>query len=291
MQHHSLKQEALLEEAWHEAGKQELQSDIAIGRQLLRLKAESSFVSSALLRDMRISKTRAYSLIQLVTTIDRWISNGWIGDESCLNEQVADAIHAAVLTDEQIQRSLCEAISDGQIITKRRVQMLEKEDCAENSPLLPDFIRARVVDRALPAKDVAALAAQLAQLDPSSCRLITSALPAKAVPDDIKAATSFARQLVTISSLAPAISALQPCSDGTIQRATHQALGLDAVGLLAAAIKEAKEVDAAARKLQLHRTRLSSVANRLAAECIDVPDLRIAVQALQSLADQPLEAN
>jgi polyhydroxyalkanoate synthesis regulator phasin len=288
-----LETSARMEQAWYEAGKQALQSNIAMGRRLIALKeAGSQFARffSADLRDMRISKTRAYSLIQLVTVVDQWISNGWIGDESYLSDQMAEPINAAVQADERIQRQLCEAISDGQIITKSGIRVLEQESCAEHSDLLPAFIRARVVDRALPAKAVASLAVLLAQLDPRNCQLITSALPAKATPDDIKQASWTARQLITISSSGPGLSALESCCSGdTFQRAMHQALGLDAAGLLADAIKNASEVEAAARKLQRHRKRLSSVANRLAVECIDVHDLRAAVQALQALADQPLQ--
>lgn len=277
-----LKQAARLEAALYEAGVQNLRSDLAIARQLQAARADGRGMKGGLLRDLRISKTRAFALLRLAEAVDHWISNGWIQDENSLSSQIAEGIHALVQADHAIQRHLCECLEDGQIITKRKVQEIEQEHCAEHSQLLPQFIRDRVTDRALPAKAVASLAALLWRLEQHDQQLVTSKLPLKATPDDIKEAVITARQLIAITDQGSCIEMVrQGCSYEEVERAKHQALKLDATGLLADAMKEAVEVERAARKLQHHQKRLAGVANRLAIECMNAPDLRAVVDALR----------
>ena len=92
------------------------------------------------LREMEISKSKAYSLIQLADSSDNLVVDG-ILEESSVNNFSKRAFIETAQAEPEIQYMISEAANEGKDITRRQVKSLTDEFVAATSSLLPDEIR------------------------------------------------------------------------------------------------------------------------------------------------------
>ena len=101
------------------------------------------------LREREISKTRAYSLIQLAESANSLVGEGLL-EETSVNNFSKRAFVETAQADPEVQQMISEAANDGQQITRKQVRRLTDEFTAATSPLLPDEIRERTQQNLLP---------------------------------------------------------------------------------------------------------------------------------------------
>ena len=135
---------ARLDEAWAVCDRFDLQTEIWRGR-ILRAARDrerrggenrgTNFLQW--LREREISKTRAYTLIQLAESADQMLGEGVIEPES-VNQFSKSAFLEAARAEPEVQLMVGQAAKEGQAITRKQVRRLADEFVAATSPLLPE---------------------------------------------------------------------------------------------------------------------------------------------------------
>ena len=159
---------ARLEEAWAVCDRFDLQTEIWRGRILVAVRDREKRGGEGRgtgflqwLREREISKTRAYTLIQLAESADRMLGDGVLAEDS-VNQFSKRAFLETAQADPEVQQMIGEAANDGQQITRKQVRRLSDEFTAATSPLLPEEIRQRTADNLLPPRVIAPLVKELA---------------------------------------------------------------------------------------------------------------------------------
>ena len=161
---------ARLEEAWAVCDRFDLQTEIWRGRILAAVRDREKRGGEGRgtgflqwLREREISKTRAYTLIQLAESAESLVGGGLL-EETSVNNFSKRAFLETAQADPEVQQMISEAANEGQQITRKQVRRLSDEFTAATSPLLPEEIRQRTADNLLPPRAVAPLVKELAKL-------------------------------------------------------------------------------------------------------------------------------
>ena len=132
---------ARLEEAWAVCDRFDLQTEIWRGRILLAVRDRETRGGEGRgtgflqwLREREISKTRAYTLIQLAESADGLVGDGLLSEGS-VNNFSKRAFLDTAQADPEVQQMISEAANEGQQITRKQVRRLSDEFTAATSPL------------------------------------------------------------------------------------------------------------------------------------------------------------
>ena len=259
---------ARLDEAWAVCDRFDLQTEIWRGR-ILRAARDrerrggenrgTNFLQW--LREREISKTRAYTLIQLAESADQMLGEGVIEPES-VNQFSKSAFLEAARAEPEVQLMVGQAAKEGQAITRKQVRRLADEFVAATSPLLPEEIRQRTADNLLPPRAVAPLVKELARLP-------------EAQQDDLRRAVRALQQ-----------GALD------LEKAIQEAQRLDVLGILSDAVYQAQQLESAVLRLHTSWRRLNGLQERLWVESgSSTPHLRELITALQSLSGNTMRVS
>ena len=152
---------AQLEQAWAVCDRFDLQTEIWRGRILRAVRDREKRGGEGRgagflqwLREREISKTRAYSLIQLAESADDLVGGGML-EEGSVNQFSKRAFLETAQAAPEVQVMISEAANEGQEITRKQVRRLTDEFTAATSPLLPEEIRQRTQENLLPPRAVA----------------------------------------------------------------------------------------------------------------------------------------
>ena len=147
---------ARLEEAWAVCDRFDLQTEIWRGRILRAVRDREKRGGEGRgtgflqwLREREISKTRAYSLIQLADSADNLVGEGLLEPDS-VNQFSKRAFLETAQAEPEVQQMISEAANGGLPITRKQVRRLSDEFLAATSPLLPEEIRQRTAENLLP---------------------------------------------------------------------------------------------------------------------------------------------
>ncbi|MFM7085713.1 MAG: hypothetical protein ACKOXO_01785 [Cyanobium sp.] len=281
---------ARLEEAWAVCDRFDLQTEIWRGRILRAVRDREKRGGEGRgtgflqwLREQEISKTRAYTLIQLAESADQMLSEGVIEPESVNNFSKRAFLETAEAPPE-VQLMIGEAANEGLPITRKQVRRLSDEFAAATSPLLPEEIRQRTAENLLPPRAVAPLVKELAKLPDTQQEDLRRALREEPELDRVRDVTLTARWLSRTSEAGLAVRALQ--REGLdLEKAIQEAQRLDALGLLSDAVAQAQQVESAVLKLHSSWRRLGGALERLWVESgSSTPQLRELLTALQTLS-------
>jgi hypothetical protein len=280
---------ARLEEAWSVCDRFDLQTEIWRGRILRSVRDRekrggegrgSGFLQW--LREREISKTRAYTLIQLAESADRMFSEGLIEPDS-VNHFSKRAFLETAEAAPEVQQMIGEAASEGLPITRTQVRRLADEFMAATSPLLPDEIRQRTAENLLPPRAVAPLVKELARLPEPQQEDLRQALREEPELERVRDVTNTARWLSRTAEAGLAVRALQ-LEHLDLERAIQEAQRLDALGILSDAVVQAQQLEHAVLKLHGCWQRLGGLQERLWLESgSSTPHLRELLHALQTL--------
>ncbi len=279
-----------LDKAWAFCDRFDLQTEIWRGR-ILRLVRDrekrggegrgAGFLEW--LRQREISKTRAYSLIQLADSADDLVGGG-ILEETSVNNFSKRAFVETAQADPEVQQMISEAANEGQEITRRQVRRLRDEFTAATSSLLPKEIRQLTQENLLPSKIVAPLVKELAKLPELHQEEFRKSLRAEPEIDCIKDLTSSARWISKSNDACLSIRAFQS-SNLNLEKAMQEAKRIDALGLLADALGQAKALESSVLKFHTAWRRLGGLQEKLWVDSgSSTPYLRDVLIALQALS-------
>ncbi len=235
------------------------------------------------LREMEISKTRAYSLIQLADSADQLVVEGILEEESVNNFSRRSFIETANSSTE-VQQMIAESANNGKEITRKDVRRLSDEFMAATSALLPDEIRKRTQENLLPPKIVAPLAKELSKLSEDIQEDFRALLNESPDVESIKEVTNAAKWIGKSNDAALTLRALQ--RDGLdLDKATQEAQRIDASAFLADALYQAKTIESTVLRLHTAWRKLGDIHERLWLESgSSTPHLREVLNALQVLS-------
>ncbi|MFM9088078.1 MAG: hypothetical protein ACKOPT_08050 [Cyanobium sp.] len=293
----SMEFEARLEEAWAVCDRFDLQTEIWRGRILrtVRDREKRGGEGRGLgflqwLREHEVSKTRAYTLIQLAESADNLLGEGLL-DEGSVNRFSKRAFLETAQAGPEVQQLVSEAAQAGQQITRQQVRSLSDEVVAATSPLLPEEIRQRTAENLLPPRAVAPLVRELAKLPDDQRETLRQELREEPELDRVKEVTLTARWLQKAADAGLAVRALQQ-EDLNFEKAMLEAQRLDALGLLADAVGQARQLERAVLQLHTSWRRLGLLQERLWLESgSSTPHLRTLLQALQTLSGSTLRVS
>jgi len=289
--------QARLEEAWAVCDRFDLQTEIWRGRILraVRDREKRGGEGRGLgflqwLREHEISKTRAYTLIQLAESADNLLGEGLL-DEGSVNQFSKRAFLETAQAGPEVQQLVSEAAMAGQQITRQQVRRLSDDVMAATSPLLPEEIRQRTADNLLPSKAVAPLVRELATLPEAQRESLCEELREEPELDRVRDVTLTARWLKRAAEAGLAVRALQS-EDLNLEKAMLEAQRLDALGILADAVNQARQLERAVLQLHTSWRRLGLLQERLWLESgSSTPHLRTTLQALQGLSGSTLRVS
>jgi len=281
---------ARLEEAWAVCDRFDLQTEIWRGRILRAVRDREKRGGDGRgtgflqwLREREISKTRAYTLVQLAESADRMLGDGVLEEDS-VNLFSKRAFLETAQAEPEVQQMIGEAANEGQQITRKQVRRLSDEFTAATSPLLPEEIRQRTADNLLPPRVVAPLVKELAKLPEGQQEDLRRVLRDEPELERIKDVTMTARWLSKTSESGLAVRAFQQ-GDLDLDKAIQEAQRIDALGILSDAVYQAQQVESAVLKLHTSWRRLGGLQERLWMESgSSTPHLRAVLQALQTLS-------
>jgi hypothetical protein len=288
---------ARLEEAWAVCDRFDLQTEIWRGRILAAVRDREKRGGEGRgtgflqwLREREISKTRAYTLIQLAESAKNLVGGGLL-EETSVNNFSKRAFLETAQADPEVQQMISEAANEGQQITRKQVRRLSDEFTAATSPLLPEEIRQRTADNLLPPRAVAPLVKELAKLPEDQQEDLRKVLREEPELERVKEVTSTARWLSKAAEAALAVRAFQQ-GELDFEKALQEAQRLDALGLLADAVGQAQALESAVLKLHTSWRRLGGLQERLWVESgSSTPHLRELLTALQSLSGSTLRVS
>ena len=288
---------ARLEEAWAVCDRFDLQTEIWRGRILRAVRDREKRGGEGRgtgflqwLREREISKTRAYSLIQLADSADNLVGEGLLEPDS-VNQFSKRAFLETAQAEPEVQQMISEAANGGLPITRKQVRRLSDEFLAATSPLLPEEIRQRTAENLLPPRAVAPLVKELARLPEEQQDDLRRVLREEPELERVKDVTHTARWLHRAAEASLAVRAFQQ-GDLDFDKALQEAQRLDVLGLLADAVGQAQALESAVLKLHTSWRRLGGLQERLWVESgSSTPHLRELLTALQSLSGSTLRVS
>jgi hypothetical protein len=293
----SLEFHARLDEAWAVCDRFDLQTEIWRGR-ILRAARDrerrggenrgTNFLQW--LREREISKTRAYTLIQLAESADQMLEEGVLA-ESSVNNFSKSAFLEAARAEPEVQVMVGQAANEGQQITRTQVRRLTDEFVAATSPLLPEEIRQRTAENLLPPRAVAPLVKELARLPEEQQGELRRVLREEPELERVRDVTHTARWLTRTSEAGVAVRALQH-DHLHLDKAIQEAQRLDVLGILADAVHQAQQLESAVLRLHTSWRRLNGLQERLWVESgSSTPHLRELITALQTLTGSTMRVS
>ena len=279
-----------IDKAWSVCDRFDLQTEIWRGRILRVVRDREKRGGDARgagflqwLREREISKTRAYSLIQLADSSDELVGGGLL-DEASVNNFSKRAFLETAQAVPEVQQMISNAANEGQEITRKQVRRLNEDFLSVTSPLLPDEIRQKTQSNLLPSRVVAPLVKELSKLSENQQDILRGTLKDEPEVDCIKDVTNTARWIAKSTDTSLSLRALQ-ASDVSIEKAMQEAQRLDALGVLSDALAQSQVIESSVLKLYTACKRLGGLNEKLWIESgSSTPYLRDLIAILQTLS-------
>jgi hypothetical protein len=284
-----------LDNAWSVCDRFDLQTDIWRGRILRAIRDRekqggdnrgAGFLNW--LKDREISKSQAYTLIQLANSADTLLSEGQLDPES-INNFSKRAFLETAKSSPEVQHLVSEAAHKGDHITRREVKQLTDEWTTMNSDLLPSEVKEKAAEGFMSARHLAPLVKELEKLSPSHLSAIQEEVAESPDLDTVKHLTSNARNLSRYLDAAAQVQTLQN-SSLDIEMALTEALRLDCLNTTADLVKQASQLEQSVAKVFTTWKRLSSLSDRLYVDTgASTPHLRSLLNCLSRLSSEVIE--
>ena len=240
------------------------------------------------LKQREITKSQAYSLIQLANSADTLLAEGQLNPDAINNFSKRAFVETAKAAPE-VQRLVSEAAQKGDRITQREVKQLSDEWTAMSSDLLPEEVKEKAAEGALPPRHLAPLVREMEKLPDSHLTVIQKEIAISPDVDTVKLLTSEARNLAKYLDAAAQVQALRQ-SPVDLEMALEEALRLDCLNTAADLVKQATQLEQTVAKLYTTWKRLGSLSDRLYVDTgASNPNLRSLLTCLESLTGEVIE--
>ncbi|MGL5874580.1 MAG: hypothetical protein ACRC2R_19805 [Xenococcaceae cyanobacterium] len=293
IQEHEFQQQ--LDEIWQICDRFDLQTDIWRGRILRAVRDRekkggdgrgTGFINW--LKEREITKSQAYALIQLANSADTLLAEGQLDPDSINNFSKRAFVETAKAAPE-VQQLVGEAAAKGDRITRREVKQLTDEWTAMSSELLPDEVKEKAQEGALPARHLAPLVKELEKLPNAHLEPIQKEIAENPDIDTVKNLTSSARNLAKYLDAAAQVQTLKK-SPIDLEMALEEALRLDCLNTAADLVKQSINLEQLVAKLYTTWKRIGSLSDRLYVDTgASNPHLRSMLASLESLSSEVIE--
>lgn len=281
--------------AWQVCERFDLQTEIWRGRILRtvrdREKQQGDSRGQGFLRwlqEQEISKTRAYSLIELANSADTLLSSGNLPPASVERFSKRAFIETAQASPE-VQDMVTTAANRGERITYREVKQINDEWITLQSDALPSIIKEKAANHSLSARYIAPLAKELEKLPPEQQVSLQAEIVETPDVETIKQVTAAARSLSRYLETAPQIQALS-LLDLDINQALSEAQRLGQLQSAADLVQQAAQLETTMARLYTTWKRLSHLSEQLYVESgSSTPHLRQLLTGLETLSGELLE--
>ncbi|NEP02066.1 MAG: hypothetical protein F6K58_26105 [Symploca sp. SIO2E9] len=285
----------LVDHAWLVCDRFDLQTEIWRGR-ILRVVRDrekkggdgrgTGFLNW--LKSRELSKSYAYSLIELANSADTLLSEGKL-DSNSINNFSKRAFVETAKSSPEVQQLVTDAAQKGDRITRREVKQLSDEWTAMSSQLLPDEVKEKAAGGTMPARYLAPLVKEMEKLPETHLSAIQQEVAANPDVDTVKQVTSDARYLAKYLDAAAQVQALQE-SSLDMELALDEALRLDCLNTAADLVKQASVLEQTVGKLFTTWKRLGSLSDRLYVDTgASTPHLRSLLNCIEKLSGEIIE--
>jgi hypothetical protein len=296
-EHDFLKQ---VDTAWQVCDRFDLQTDIWRGRILrtVRDREKSGGGNKGIgflnwLRERDISKSQAYSLIELANSADTLLEGGVLEAED-INQFSKRAFIETAQAAPEVQQLVGDRVragDDRQRITQREVRQLTDEWTAMTSDLLPEAIRQKAASNTLPVRYLTPLVREMEKLPTAHQTALQAEIAESPDIDTVKQATAEARYLAKYLNAATQVQALS--HDGfDLESALEEALRIGCLNSTAELVNQAAQLEQYIAKLYTTWKRLNTLSERVYLDSgASTPHLRSLLSALEGLTHETLEIN
>lgn len=287
--------EQQVDNAWKICDRFDLQTDIWRGRILRAIRERekrggegrgTGFLNW--LKEREISKSQAYSLIELANSADTLLAEGRLSVDSINNFSKRAFIETAKSSPE-IQQLVGEAAKKGERITRREVRQISDEWIAMTSQLLPEELKEKAVSGSIPPRYLAPLVREMEKLPESHIKAIQQQAAENPEVDTVKHLTADARNLSRYLDAAAQVQTLHKTSVD-VEMALEEALRVGCLNITAELIKQAAVLENTIAKLYATWKRVASLSDRLYVDTgASTPNLRLLLTCLDRLAGEVIE--
>ncbi|WP_421659279.1 hypothetical protein [Leptothermofonsia sp. ETS-13] len=284
-----------IEQAWLVCDRVNLQTDIWRGRILRTVRDREKFYGDGRgtgflnwLKDREISKSQAYSLIELANSADKLLEGGYLEPED-VNQFSKRAFVETAKSDPEVQQLVSDAARKGDRITRREVRQLSDEWTAMTTDLLPTTVKEKAADHTIPTRYLAPLVREMKKLPAVHQEPIRRAIAESPDVDTLKQATAEARYLAKYLEAAHKVQALNNESLN-LELALEEALRIGCLSSTAELINQSAQLEQTATKLYLTWKRLNALSERLYLDSgASTPHLRTLLSCLGHLSGETIE--
>lgn len=283
--------------AWQICDRFDLQTEIWRGRILRAVRDREKNHGDARgggflkwLQEREISKSQAYSMIQLANSADELMKQGELDADAvrCFSKR---AFIETAKASPEIQQLVTDAARKGDRITRREVRSLADEFTAMSSDLIPDTVKAKAADNTLPGRYLAPLVREMEKLPASHQVVLRQEVAENPDVDTLKQVTSSARYLAKYLHAATNVQALNDDALD-LESALEEALRLGCINIAADLVNQASVLEQTIAKLYTTWKRMGNLADRLYVDTgASTPNLRSLLDCLESLSGEIMEVS
>lgn len=283
--------------AWQVCDRFDLQTEIWRGRILRTVRDRekksgdnrgSGFLNW--LKTREISKSQAYSLIELANSADKLLEQGQLDPASvrCFSKR---AFIETAKAEPEIQQLITDAAKLGDRITRREVRQLTDEWTAMSSDLLPEPVKVKASENSLPSRYLAPLVREMEKLPESHQKELQREIAENPSVDTIKEVTTEAKYLAKYLNAAAGVQAFNDDSLD-LERALEEAMRIGCINVAADLVNQASQLEQSIAKLYAIWKRIGSLADRLYVDTgASTPHLRSLLSCLEPLSGEVMEVN
>ena len=240
------------------------------------------------LKSREISKSQAYSLIELANSADTLLAEGKLNPDAIRNFSKRAFVETAKSPPE-VQQMVSDAAQKGDRITRREVKQLSDEWTAMSSDLLPEEVKEKSAGGSMPARYLAPLVKEMEKLPETHLKPLQQEIAANPDVDTVKQVTADARYLAKYLDAAAQVQTISQ-SSLDMEIALEEALRLDCLNTAADLVKQASVLEQTIGKLYTTWKRLGSLSDRLYVDTgASTPQLRSLLSCIESLTGEIIE--
>ena len=240
------------------------------------------------LKEREISKSQAYSLIELANSADTLLVEGKL-DASAIRNFSKRAFVETAKSVPEVQQLVTEAAQKGDRITRREVRQLADEWTAMTSELLPEEVKVKAADHSLPPRYLAPLVKELGKLPESHVAFLQEEVAVDPTIDRLKQVTSDARNLAKYLDAAAQVQAINE-SSVDVEMALEEAVRVGCLNTASDLVKQAAQLEQTIAKLYTTWKRVGGLADRLYVDTgASTPNLRSLLNCLERLSGEVIQ--
>jgi hypothetical protein len=284
-----------VDSAWLVCDRFDLQTDIWRGRilRVVRDREKKQGEGRGMgflnwLKDREISKSQAYSWIELANSADTLVEGGYLEPED-VNQFSKRAFVETAQAAPEVQQLVSEAARKGDRITRREVRQLSDEWTAMTSDLLPETVKEKAANQTIPTRYIAPLVKQMEKLPPVHQVPIQEAVAENPDVDTLKQVTAEARYLAKYLEAAVQVQALNNESLN-LELALEEALRIGCLNSTADLVNQAAQLEQTAVKLYTAWKRINNLLDRLYVDTgASTPHLRSLLSCIDPFANDTID--